>query len=335
MIRLLPFIGFSQLFPFEGGHFAAVGAKFLTVVFFTLVFSERAYSAIDVKKVGELIKKNEPSKVLSQDAAYSVDLGGSTLWLFGDTFFGTYGTDKKPKFQGAIHNSSGISVGKNLESGFKLDYRSQDENGKVSYYFRNSDAEDPKKLKLWPSAGLKIKKKFYLYYSHVEVFGTGSWDFIHVGQGLAVGKNPRNSPMRIKSGSSTVLWKKNEPRMGISIVEKNEWIYVYGRFEFKPHKFIVARVKGHNIEDPKKYRFFSSNAGKTKWVDNLEGASSLFNNGPPEATVSFNKYLDRFFSIFCLNISSFSNLTWLHFISPISLFKNIFAVFHLTMGLFF
>ncbi|MBI2027000.1 MAG: DUF4185 domain-containing protein [Deltaproteobacteria bacterium] len=299
-------------------------ARVLFILVFSLISKVYAFNA-DVEYVKPLIPQvNNDGKVIGQDGAYSIGLNGESLWLFGDTFFGNKNSDNTFSYVGAVHNTASISLGtKGLGEIENITYK-KDSKGYATYLLQNIDNEDPKKLKLWPGHGVQIEDKIYIYYSLVEIFGTGSFDFRHAGQGIAVGKNPLGPYNRLTYEGSTALWKKDQPRFGVAVLKgKNRWIYIYGRNEKSPYEFKLVRVKEENISDINSYFYLSKNE---KWSPIIDEAITLFIQGPAEGSISFNEYLGKYVLLYSRVLEKdvvirTANVPWGKWSTPKTIYK--------------
>lgn len=250
-----------------------------------------------VRYVGPLIEhvKND-GKVIGQDGAYSVSLKKGNLWLFGDTFFGTFNSDRSFKYKGTVHNNAFYTDDVKASDGITgIEYK-KDSDGFATYLLNNAEAENPKKIKLWPGHGIQTGKGIYLFYSLVEIFGEGSFDFRHVGQGIAFGKTPLGHFQRLKYRGNFSFWNKDEPRFGVSVyTDTDGWVYIYGRDESAPYGFKVAKVRKDQIANPNAYLYFSK---KGKWISKMDQAIILFESGPAEASVSYNQFVGKYLLLY-------------------------------------
>ncbi|MBL6991821.1 MAG: DUF4185 domain-containing protein [Bacteriovoracaceae bacterium] len=268
-----------------------MNTKNFKIIFFILILSTNTTFAA-VKICPLIDRKSNDGKVLGQDGAYSVYLNGKSLWLFGDTFFGTVDSQGKMKFEGAIHNSAALSKGMDTDNCITdLKYLNKSK-GHASYYLKNLSTENPKKTKLWPGASVAFEDKFYIFYYHVDIFGTGSWDFRHDGTGVATSTISNPSEIkRLKINNSTIFWKKEEPKFGVSTVVYGKYLYLLGRGSAPDYAGFLARVKPQYIENIKKYQYYKT--GGT-WTSSVDQAQTILDQAPPEASISYNPYLKKF-----------------------------------------
>lgn len=250
-----------------------------------------------IQYVGPLIEhvKND-GRVIGQDGAYSIPLKKGSLWLFGDTFFGIFNDDGSFNYRGAIHNNAFYTEDVDATDGITCIEYKKDTDGFAAYLLNNNRSENPKKIKLWPGHGIAVGKEIYLFYSLVEIFGEGSFDFRHAGQGIAVGKYPLGYFKRLKYRGKFSFWKKNEPRFGVAVFnDADGWVYIYGRDESAPYGFKIAKVRKNKIANPNAYFYLSKRNG---WSSKLDQATVLFESGPPEASVSYSQFLGKYLLLY-------------------------------------
>jgi hypothetical protein len=254
---------------------------------------------IAVRRIGPMIDASgNNAHIVGQDGAYSISLGKSSLWVYGDTFYGRRKPDGTPDIEGAVFNSAALTADPDASDGITGLAPLVDDKDNPRAILALDSNEDPKKTRLWPGAGLKIGGKIYLYYSLVEVYGSGNWDFRHSGQGLAVGENPHKPFTRLISKGRYAFWTRSQPRFGIAVVDdKDGWLYVFGRDEAKPNSLRLARVRPGAIDDTNAYQYFATSP-PAQWTTELSSAASLFHDAPPETSVSYNRYLGQYLMLY-------------------------------------
>lgn len=252
---------------------------------------------VSIRHVGAMIDaQGGRGHIVGQDEAYSISLGKSVLWLYGDTFYGRRLPDGKPDVQGAVSNTAALSTDLNAADGIDMTplVDAKDNPRAVLPY---DPSEDQQKLRLWPGHGVELGGKIYLYYSLIELTGKGEWDFRHAGQGLSSGTDPKEGFARLTWKGGYEFWSRSEPRFGLAVIQDKDWLYVYGRHEDKPNAMRVARVKPESIEDRDAYEYLSS-AKAAQWSRDLSSAAAVFTDAPPEASVSYNRYLGQFLMLY-------------------------------------
>ncbi|MBI3550971.1 MAG: DUF4185 domain-containing protein [Elusimicrobia bacterium] len=254
---------------------------------------------VQVRHVGAMIDgQGNRAHIVGQDEAYSVSLGKSVLWLYGDTFYGRRRPNGKPDIEGAVTNSAALTLDDDASDGITGIMPLVDANDNPRAVLPYDPAEKPADLRLWPGHGIKLGGKIYLYYSLVDITGPGDWDFKHAGQGLAVGEDPHQSFTRLKRADLYEFWTREEPRFGVAVIQgKDGWVYVYGRREDRPNALHLARVRPEAIERLDAYEYLASSR-TAAWTTQLSSAAAIFMDAPPEASVSYNQYLGQFLMLY-------------------------------------
>ena len=240
-----------------------------------------------VRRVGALLDESgNRAGITGQDMAYSISLGSTTLWLFGDTFYPN----------GAVSNNAAWTEDVDASDGI-TGLRALSKDGRPLPVLAFDAAEDPATTRLWPGHGIELGGQVFVYYSRVEVTGKGSWDFKHAGQGLAVGRG--QGPLtRLKRQGRADFWSASQPRFGVAVVKgKDARVYVFGRDEAGSHALRLARVSPEKIEDLDAYEYLASTSAPA-WSTTLSSAAALFKDGPPEASVSYNLHLGAYMMLY-------------------------------------
>ena len=87
----------------------------------------------------------------------------------------------------------------------------------------------------------------------IERTGTGSWDFKHAGNGLAVSTKPLGHYTRIIKNNT---WKF--PVNPSSIIRTKEWLYLYSveNTGDNVQGVFLSRVKPDKLEEPDSYEYY-------------------------------------------------------------------------------
>lgn len=252
--------------------------------------------ALSVRELGFIFDKRLSAPLMGQDAAYSIYLGADeSLWCFGDTVIADLKDGKEvlramPSSTSAIYRSSDIySIKGNLEY-------IKDKDGLPAYTIPLGDMLPYWHVrKYWPQHGVKVGAKVYLYYSIIQAFGTGGFDFAHIGQGLAVSDDGGRKFRQISLPCGYALWNDVEPAFGGAVYASGDgWLYLYGRGLSAPGEYslYLARVKEDSIEKPGEYFYFAgSKENVPAWTKNLLEAKPVLAQGQSELSVSRNEYL--------------------------------------------
>ena len=227
--------------------------------------------------------------IISQDGGNEFKVPGGSIWCFGDTFKGTRSKSGKPHFKGGGVNTS-IAF---LPDG-STPYPPQlqfltGKDGTVTFPFKFSGKETPKKNSIWPLAGIYLNGKSYLYYTMIKKTGTNScWDFQPIGDGLAVSDKPLGHYRRIIKNNT---WKF--PVRPASIIKTKKWLYLYsientGR---QMQGVFLARIKPQDIENPEKYEYYCKNNNFSK---NIKDKKIMLNAIYGQVSVAWNTYLNKY-----------------------------------------
>ena len=229
------------------------------------------------------------------DGTYSVALpDGRNAWIFGDTFIGSVNKDKSRKKLSPMYvrNSMVIQDGDSLTTlftGTLTNYSSlvihpavQEENTSLT--------EDS--IWFWPGDGFVEDNLLKVFLSEFTQFDTGMWNFKWEGTWLAYFTLP---DIKLEKLERITKSTGNNVHYGHATYLGNEFTYVYGAKEGKPH---VARYEKGNVHG--NWEFYN---GKT-WCSNP-------NNSAPMVNVDGSEQ----FSVFKLN-DKFVFITQMGSLSP-------------------
>jgi hypothetical protein len=133
-----------------------------------------------------------------------------------------------------------------------------------------------------------VNGHYYLYYSLIDVFGKGQWDFRGVGSGLARSETALGSYERLRPGSD---WRF--PVEPSQVLETEGWIYLFEVKEFGGKQGVaLARVRPERIEDLNSYEFYIG-AGP-KFSSQKETSAVLVENIAGQVSVAWNGYLKKY-----------------------------------------
>jgi hypothetical protein len=255
---------------------------------------KKAFKITNTKLYGTLWNESyNKYHIISQDGGSEFKVPGGSIWCFGDTFKGTREKTGKPHFKdGAVNCSIAFQPNNSKPYPPNLKYLS-DKNGVISP-FNYIENENAKINSIWPLAGTYLNGKSYLYYTMIEKTGNGSWDFKHVGDGLAVSNKPLAHYTRIIKNDS---WKF--PVHPSSIVETKNWLYLYSIDNTSKHVqgAFLSRVKAKDVENPDAYEYFSGykNSSNTpKFSSNIKNKKVMLNEVYGQTSVVWNDYLQKY-----------------------------------------
>ena len=229
------------------------------------------------------------ASIISQDGGESFVVPGGAIWAYGDTFKGSRSAEGAPQFAGgAISCAIAFlaDTAKSYPPAFNFLVSS---NGDAISPFEFLPDEKPTdRYRIWPLGGIHVNGQYYLFYSLIEVFGTGSWDFRGVGSGL--GRS------RVALGPYERLQPHGDWRFPVEptqVIEADGWLYFFGIKEFKGQQgAVLARVRPEKIEDPAAYEFYAGTG--PEFSPRKEAAARLVGNVPGQVSVAWNPYLEKY-----------------------------------------
>lgn len=146
------------------------------------------------------------------------------------------------------------------------------------------------------SAGGKI----YFFYSLMNNFGPGLYDYFRVGQGLAVSDKPEGPYKKLKLNESNFWFSDVEPSFGEAVVESKDKLYIYGNNPGALYKkgAVLAMAAKNSFTDKKNWLYYTQDYEDKKWTSDLPEASVVIEGAEDEFSVSYNSYLKKYISIF-------------------------------------
>lgn len=257
-------------------------------------------SVVNARDLGFLFAENNV-KMIGQDAAYSIPINSEeALWIFGDTFVGTFDETGRRIIERMPNNTGLICRSKDAASGLTDFTYLTDESGELRQLIPLAPDEKPGEYHIWAMHGCCIDMKVYLYYIRVRILPEGQWPykFDVAGSGLAVANYPDLIFKRLENNSSTILWQKDEPLFGVSVlpVKQDGFVYIYGSYlkDWK-HHCALARVPFDSIEYLSYYEYLIT--PKPEWSVDQTKAISIMEGMPTEMSVSFNPYLGCYLAV--------------------------------------
>ncbi len=248
-----------------------------------------AFDIVQTRFLGSLWNESHAkASIVSQDGGQSFAVPGGAIWAFGDTFKGSRSADGTPHFAGGAVSCSVAFLGKDATSYPPAFEYLVSSNGEVNSPFEYLPAESKERDRIWPLGGIHLNGHDYLYYSVIEVFGNGQWDFRGIGSGLARSKVALGHYERLQSGGN---WRF--PVAPSQVIESEGWLYLLEIKESGDKSgVILARVRPEKIENPDSYEFYSGLGPKFSF--RKEAASVLVKNIPGQVSVAWNAYLKKY-----------------------------------------
>ena len=229
------------------------------------------------------------ASIISQDGGESFLVPGGAIWAFGDTFKGSRSANGTPHFAGGAISCAIAFLGEKARSHPPaFDYLVSSNSGAISPFEFLPEERPTERYRIWPLGGIHVNGQCYLFYSLIEVFGTGSWDFRGVGSGL--GRSP------VALGPYERLRPKGNWRFPVEptqVIEANGWLYLFSIQEFNRKQGVaLARVRPEQIEDPDAYEFYAGPG--PKFSSRKDAAALLVGNVPGQVSVAWNPYLQKY-----------------------------------------
>lgn len=256
-----------------------------------------------VKPIGSmLLPRKSSSPVVAQSGNFSVPLeNGRTLWFLNNIWTGEVKETGEASLWGIIDGAIGFTVSSApaLVPG-AMSYVS-DENHWPLPVLSPEVSEFVAVRKFWPRAGLAQKNGYFLFYSIMNNFGVGPYDYFRVGQGIAWAQKPEGPYSRIKNKDSDFFWNDTEPAFGSALLtDRDGWVYVYGRYASEPAKYsaALAKVKPEDLKVKEKYLYYSSEVSSQSWTTDINEVSPVFENIAEEFSVSYNNYLKAYLAFY-------------------------------------
>jgi hypothetical protein len=229
------------------------------------------------------------ASIVSQDGGESFVVPGGAIWAFGDTFKGSRSATGKPHFAGGAFAPAIAFLAEKARSyPPAFDFLVSSNLGGVRAIDFLPEERPTDRYRIWPLGGIYMNGKCYLYYSLIEVFGTGSWDFRGLGSGLARATNALGTYERLRPHGN---WRF--PVEPTQVIETSDWLYLFSIQEFDGKQGVgLARVRPEKIEEPDAYEFFAG-AGP-RYSSRKTDAACLVNHVPGQVAVAWNGYLQKY-----------------------------------------
>ncbi len=225
--------------------------------------------------------------VLFQDGAQSILLKGGSFWTFGDTFIGKPQPGQPPQnsqITGAVWATFAWLPDGTTNLPPPLEYIC-DTNGVAACLLKLFPDEDQKHLRLWPTDGICLGSRVYLFYSMIKTGDKpGPWNFQAVGSGLAVADLPVKQFTRLRPGGHSQF-----PVNPIQIIRRGRWLYLY-EISDRPKGLVLARVDAKQIEKPAAYEFCTG----AHWSTNRAEAKVVLREAYGQVSIAWIPALRRY-----------------------------------------
>ncbi len=228
------------------------------------------------------------------DVAYSFPLAADkTFWLFGDTFVGHVSGTQRVDCR-MIHSSIAIQpLGEKPQFFYPKDKQSH-----AQSFMKSPDG----KTDFWLMDGVTNKSGLNFLMSQIEWTGGGVWGFRSIGTWLASVKNPDDSPARWKISTKKTpfvsLPNGEAVSFGSATLQSGGFVYIYGYSNLTnasgQKHLILARVPENELNHFEDWEFFSNN----NWTNDFSKTTSIFSDAPPEGSVSWQPFLNKFVFVY-------------------------------------
>jgi hypothetical protein len=246
------------------------------------------FEIVQTKSLGSIWNESHAkASIVSQDGGESFAVPGGAIWAFGDTFKGSRSADGAPHYAGGAESCTIAFLPTNSAPYPPALNYLVSTNGAISPFTYFAD-EPPKRYRLWPLGGIYLNGQSYLYYSRIEIFGTGSWDFRGAGSGLGKSATALGPYERLQPNGD---W--HFPVSPTQVLAVDGWLYLFGIAETDhPQGVNLARVRPEKIEDPGAYEFYTGDG--PRFSPKKDAASVLVSNVPGQVSVAWNSYLRKY-----------------------------------------
>ena len=248
------------------------------------------FAIVQTKFYGSLWNESHArASIISQDGGESFTVPGGAIWAFGDTFKGSRSADGTPHFAGGAISCAIAFLGEKARSyPPAFDYLVSSNGSAVSPFEFLTDERPTERYRIWPLGGICVSNQCYLFYSLIEIFGNGQWDFRGVASGLGRSAVALGPYERLRPHGD---WRF--PVAPTQVIEADGWLYLFEIREFNGKPGVpLARVRPEKIEDPGAYEFYTG-AGP-KFSSQKDAAALLVGNVPGQVSVAWNLYLQKY-----------------------------------------
>ena len=229
------------------------------------------------------------ASIVSQDGGESFTVPGGAIWAFGDTFKGSRAADGTPHFAGGAISCAIAFLGEKGPSyPPAFDYLVSSNSGAISPFVFLPSERPTERYRIWPLGGIQVNGQSYLFYSLIEVFGNGPWDFRGVASGLGRSTVALGPYERLQPHGD---WRF--PVEPTQVMAADGWLYLFSIREFNRKQGVaLARVRPEKIEEPGAYEFYADSG--PKFSSRKEDASCLVGKVPGQVSVAWNPYLQKY-----------------------------------------
>ncbi|MFA6435050.1 MAG: DUF4185 domain-containing protein [Elusimicrobiales bacterium] len=261
-----------------------------------------ASGILSVREIGPLLARASSSPVVGQAGNYSVALGdGRTLWLLNNIWTGEFKDKGEVSLWGIIEGGMAVLEATSPYSASGALSYVADENKWPLPICPSDFSEYAPVRKFWPRAGFRAGSGYYAYYSIMNNFGPGPYDYFRVGQGLATAERPGGPYKLLKNRESYALWDDIEPAFGSALLpDQDGWLYIYGRYAVEPGKYAaaLARVRPDRAGDTAAYFYYGAESSSDAWTTDPGDAVPVIEEMPEDFSVTYNEYLKAYLALY-------------------------------------
>ena len=240
--------------------------------------------------------------VVAQGGNYAVPLpDGRTLWLLNNLWAGELKPGGQAAVWGIIDGAAALSPSTSPYAQAGALAYVADENGWPLPLLSGDLKEYTQVRKFWPRSGLCSAGGCHVFYSIMNNYGPGPYDYFRVGQGVAAAENPAGPYVKARRAERYSLWNDIEPAFGsASLADEDGWVYVYGRSMQAPGEYgaELARVKPEGVALREKYSYYSLETASGSWTEDISEASVVLEGMPDEFSVSYNDHLKSYLAVY-------------------------------------
>lgn len=240
--------------------------------------------------------------VVGQGGNYAVALpDGRALWLLNNVMTG----ERKADGQGAVWDITdgaaalAASTAPAAQAG-ALRYVS-DENGLPLPLLSGDLGEYSRVRKFWPRWGFCLEGRCAVFYSIMNNYGAGPYDYFRVGQGVAAAGDPAGPYAKARRAGRYSLWNDVEPAFGSALLADTDgWLYVYGRVQTAPGSYgaALARVRPQAAAERDAYQYYAAGGSSAPWTADLSEADAVLEGMPEDFSVSYNDFLKAYLAVY-------------------------------------
>ncbi|MEM8556334.1 MAG: DUF4185 domain-containing protein [Bacteroidota bacterium] len=284
-----------------------------------------------VRDLGPQFTDN-PYRMVGQDGAYSIPLGGAgpqeadrVFWYFGDTLIGERPPGSlrdvfthlaeigEPEghrpFERMPTNTGLVLPAQSGRDGLTGFVHLTDAHGEIRQLVPPGPGDRDGWDRMWCMHGIALGETVYLLYMHIRMLENkgGPFDlgFEIIGCGMAKGTVGDWQFERLHHAGEAMWWPYPQPQFASAVlqVESDDgpWLYFYGvtGYESGVQQAYLARVRPDDIEHLDRYAYLSG--PEPTWSANIADAIPIFDGPPNELSVTWNAHLGSYLAVHSYN----------------------------------